>query len=244
MNGVPPSFDSESNTVDLSNTSFGVPGAVALARALKRRLQTDAPLATLAVGGAALGAEGGAALAAALRADACASLRVLSVPNAALGASGVEALCDAVPASLTTLDIGNNGGGDRTAAAAAKAMRRCPALERLGVASCDVTAEGACRLAPAIRDHARVREVQLDANRIGDRGASAIAAAVRATSAPFERLRVRDNVNMTAAAAKAFASAMAGSGTLRELDASKAAFGAEGAKALCAGLAALSLIHI
>ena len=244
VNGVPPSFDSESDTVDLSNTSFGVPGAVALARALKRRLQTDAPLATLAVGGAALGAEGGAALAAALRADACASLRVLSVPNAALGASGVEALCDAVPASLTTLDIGNNGGGDRTAAAAAKAMRRCPALERLGVASCDVTAEGACRLAPAIRDHARVREVQLDANRIGDRGASAIAAAVRATSAPFERLRVRDNVNMTAAAAKAFASAMAGSGTLRELDASKAAFGAEGAKALCAGLAATASLEI
>jgi len=244
VNGVPPSFDPESDTVDLSNTSFGVPGAVALARALKRRLETDAPLATLAVGGAALGAEGGAALAAALRADACASLRVLSVPNAALGASGVEALCDAVPATLTTLDIGNNGGGDRTAAAAAKAMRRCPALERLGVASCDVTAEGACRLAPAIRDHARVREVQLDANRIGDRGAAAIAAAVRATSAPFERLRVRDNVNMTAAAAKAFASAMAGSGTLRELDASKAAFGAEGAKALCAGLAATASLEI
>ena len=244
VNGVPPSFDPESDTVDLSNTSFGVPGAVALARALKRRLQTDAPLATLAVGGAALGAEGGAALAAALRADACASLRVLSVPNAALGASGVEALCDAVPATLTTLDIGNNGGGDRTAAAAAKAMRRCPALQRLGVASCDVTAEGACRLAPAIRDHAHVREVQLDANRIGDRGAAAIAAAVRATSAPFERLRVRDNVNMTAAAAKAFASAMAGSGTLRELDASKAAFGAEGAKALCAGLAATASLEI
>jgi Ran GTPase-activating protein (RanGAP) involved in mRNA processing and transport len=243
VNGVPPSLDPESDVVDLSNTSFGVPGAVALARALARR-SLATPLAMLAVGGAALGAEGGAALAAALRADACVSLRVLSVPNASLGANGVEAVCDALPASLTTLDIGNNGGGDRVAAAAAKAMRRCPALERLGVASCDITAEGACRLAPAIRDHASVKEVQLDGNRIGDRGAAAVAAAVRATSAPFERLRVRDNVNMTSAAAKAFASAMAGSSTLRELDASKAPFGAEGAKALCAGLAATASLEI
>jgi hypothetical protein len=243
VNGVPPSLDPESDVVDLSNTSFGVPGAVALARALARRSLAK-PLATLAVGGAALGAEGGAALAAALRADACVSLRVLSAPNASLGANGVEAVCDALPASLTTLDIGNNGGGDRVAAAAAKAMRRCPALERLGVASCEITAEGACRLAPAIRDHASVKEVQLDGNRIGDRGAAAVAAAVRATSAPFERLRVRDNVNMTSAAAKAFASAMAGSSTLRELDASKAPFGAEGAKALCAGLAATASLEI
>ena len=243
VNGVPPSLDPESDVVDLSNTSFGVPGAVALARALARR-SLATPLATLAVGGAALGAEGGAALAAALRADACVSLRVLSVPNASLGANGVEAVCDALPASLTTLDIGNNGGAARAAAAAAKAMRRCPALERLGVASCDITAEGACRLSPAIRDHASVKEVQLDGNRIGDRGAAAVAAAVRATSAPFERLRVRDNVNMTSAAAKAFASAMAGSSTLRELDASKAPFGAEGAKALCAGLAATASLEI
>ena len=242
VNGVPPSFDPESDVVNLSNTSFGVPGAVALARALARR-SPAVPLATLAVGGAALGAEGGAALAVALRADACASLRVLSAPDASLGAGGVEAVCDALPASLTTLDIGNNGGGDRSAAAAALALQRCPSLERLGVASCEITADGARRLAPAIRDHARLKELQLDANRIGDRGAAAVAAAVRATSAPFERLRVRDNVNMTAAAAKAFASAIASSGTLRELDVAKATFGAEGAKALGAGLAATASLE-
>ena len=92
-------------------------------------------------------------------------------------------------------------------------------------------------LAPAVRDHAALEELHAAGNRAGDRGAAALAAAIRATKAPFTRLMLGENFNVAAAGAKALAAAAAASPTLLELNLCKAMIGAEGAKALGAALA-------
>ena len=66
--------------------------------------------------------------------------------------------------------------------------------------------------------------------------ATALAAAIKATKAPFKDLFLDDNVNLSASSARSLASVAAVSGTLQQLDISRAMIGAEGAAALYSGL--------
>ena len=67
------------------------------------------------------------------------------------------------------------------------------------ICCCVVVLVGRYRWAPAIRDHASLEELHAAGNRVGDRGAAAIATALRATKAPFKRLLLGENVNVAAA---------------------------------------------
>ena len=242
VNGVPAVLSPDSDdVVDLSGMACGAPGLVALAVALETgptgTETRAASLSTLSLGGSSLGgADAGAALAAALASPACAKLRRLLLPGAALGPSGVRAVCDALPPSLETLDLGSNAAGDDAGAAAATALRRCAALATLSVAANEIGPEGAKALAPAIRDHASLRELHLNGNRVGDKGVTSLCVAIKTTKAPFARLILSENFNVTAGGMKPLASLVSTSRTLTELNLSRVMIGAEGAKALCVGL--------
>jgi hypothetical protein len=240
VNGVPSQFDTGSDTVDLTPpkfAAFGVPGAVALALAMERHQKTDWRIKNLCLNGACLGGEGGDVLAELLSSCAVFStLTVLSVTNSELGGHGLESVLVNVPNSLKTLDIGGNAGGDRCCPFVVSALKKCTKLKRLGLSRNEIGADGAVRLAPSIRDHACLTEIQLDGNRIGDRGVAAVATAVRATAAPLQVLRLAGNANLTAASAKSLAPAVGGSQTLKVLDLAKAAIGPEGVKSLCVAL--------
>ena len=235
VNGVPGSIDAGATEIDLTDSTLGVPGALALGRALRVTPDHDS-LRTLRLDRSTLGTEGGVVLAEALASKACAKLQHLHVAGASLGAAGVEAVCGSVPASLASLDLAANDGDDRGAVAAGRALRRCPLLVRLSVAANEIGAEGARALAPAIRDHSSLETLIASGNRVGDRGATALAAAIKATKAPFKDLFLDDNVNLSASSARSLASVAAVSGTLQQLDISRAMIGAEGAAALYSGL--------
>ena len=237
VNGVPSQFETDCESIDLQNENgkpFGVPGAVALERALD--WQSGLKIKQITVNGANLGAEGGSVFAKMLSVGTFAELEALVVTNSELGGIGVESLCASLPKSLNTLDLGGNAAGDRCGSSACVALKRCPSLRRIGLSRNDIGVEGALKLSPSVRDHASLTEIHLDGNRVGDRGLGAIAAAVRATKAPVEKLWVANNSNLTAACCKPLSVLLCGSETLRELDLSKAMIGAEGVKALFSGV--------
>ena len=109
-------------------------------------------------------------------------------------------------------------------------------MKRIGLAANELSEIGARALAPFIRDNASLEELHVTGNRVGDRGCSALAMAVRSTNAPIVKLALNENFNITAGACKSLAQCIASSRTLQELDLSKVMIGAEGAKALAAGL--------
>lgn len=172
INGVPATVGVLDTVIDLTDVPCGVPGALALTGALRALGDGDgggggsggggspppllssssspsssfssvAALRRLAMGGTALGAEGGEMLAEALAAAACVGLERLLLPGASLGPAGVDAVCSALPPRLLVLDLGSNACGDRGAGAAGDALRRCPLLRVLGVTANDIGPEGA-----------------------------------------------------------------------------------------------------
>ena len=144
-------------------------------------------------------------------------------------------MCAALPPKLLALDLGSNGCGDQGAKAVGEALKRCANMKRIGLAANELGEVGARTLAPFIRDHASLEELHVTGNRVGDRGCSALAMAVRSTNAPIVKFALNENFNITAGAAN-LAQCIASSRTLQELDLSKIMIGADGAKALAAGL--------
>ena len=154
-------------------------------------------LRTLRLDRSTLGTEGGVVLAEALASKACANLQHLHVAGASLGAAGVEAVCGSVPASLASLDLAANAGGDRGAVAAGRRFGRCPLLVRLSVAANEIGAEGA----RASRRNSRSL-VSGDSDREwkprrGSRGDRAGGCDQEAAKAPFKDLFLDDNVNLS-----------------------------------------------
>ena len=186
VNGVPGSIDAGATEIDLTDSTLGVPGALALGRALQVTPDHDS-LRDARLDRSTLGTEGGVVLAEALASKACANLQHLHVAGASLGAAGVEAVCGSVPASLASLDLAANDGGDRGAAAAGRALRRCPLLVRLSVAANEIGAEGTRALAPAIRDHSSLETLIASGNRVGDRGGDRALAAIKRTESTVQR---------------------------------------------------------
>jgi len=112
---------------------------------------------------------------------ALARLRSLRVGGCNMGAAGCASLLAALPPSVTTLDLRNNGLADEGAIALAAALPRLPALSNLNLARNSVGDPGAAALAEALGKTGWVRTLVMNYNGLGPSVRQALTA-VAATS--------------------------------------------------------------
>ena len=111
------------------------------------------------------------------------SLKELQMVGCGLNAEDGKGLAGglAVHASLTSLNLGGNkiqGSGQ----ALGEALKTNKSLKELKIFACDLNAEDGKGLAGGLAVHASVTELNINANRIGNAGADAIADALKMNS--------------------------------------------------------------
>lgn len=187
--------------LDLGGSELGLPGAEALAQALRNG---SCPVEELLLSGARLGDEGSAlvceslrknykvclvnlasnglcvraldALAPVLAAKRCALLELILSANQ-IGLGGVQALSSALATntSLELLDIASNPLGDAGVAALAAALAANTTLIELTLSAAQFGDVGAAALGRAFGAKSAIRSLDVSHNGIGDRGAEALA---------------------------------------------------------------------
>mmetsp|Transcript_46545 Transcript_46545/g.90948 ORF Transcript_46545/g.90948 Transcript_46545/m.90948 type:complete len:918 (+) Transcript_46545:35-2788(+) len=202
-------------TLYLSGNAIGGVGAAAIAEALRggcgvRRLHLTAngigPLGVTAIAGAAanIGENSG--------------LRELYAGGTEMGAEGCRAVSDMVGASesLQVLNLSDNclGDDDLTYLAAAISGNKAVPLEVIQLSFNSLTCVGVESLMNGIWGSPTLREVRLDNNRIGDRGAQLVA--VVSTSVDLEILDLGFN-NLSPVGIKALMKALANNSSLQSL---------------------------
>jgi len=216
----------ELTDLDIPGKHICVPGALVLARLLS----VSTSLTSLILWGNDIGNEGAKAVADALRVND--SLTSLSLQNNDLDAEGASAIVVAlrVNSSLASLNLKGNSVGAGGAAAIANALGDNASLTSLNLASTQLcgldfkgdgtyTAEGIKAVADALRVSASLTFIDMERNRLGDKGAKVIGSALKGMEmrASLTSLNLQQNI-IGAEGATAIADALRANGLLKSLD--------------------------
>ena len=181
-----------------------------------------------------LGTEGGKAIAEALKNNN--TITSIDLGNNTLGAEGGIAVAEALKNNntITSLNLGSNALRAEGGKAIAEALKNNNTITSIDLGSNDLEAEGGKAIAEALKNNNTITSIDLGWNNLGAEGGKAIAEALKNNNT-ITLLNLEFN-NLGAEEGKAIAEALKYNNTITSIDFRNNTLGAEGGKAIAEAL--------